>query len=358
MELTLLNNSLEPVHVLDSFKSLIWTDRYSDLGDLELYISFNSSLLAFLKEDYFVTIPSSDRTMIIEELQIESDPEIGPTLLVKGRSLESILLRRIVWNQTILDGNFQTEIERLLTENVINPSDADRQISNLVFEASTDPLITALTIEGQYHGEFIFDVIKAECDKANIGFKMVLNEANEFVFSLYIGSNHSYDQEDNPYVVFSEEFENLINTDSVYTESSLKYKTIVLVIGEGEGTARLTSTASIPSGAGTELERREMFLDGSSISRTIDGGTLSEADYQSQLSQKGLEELANNQFLHTFDGQIESTNMYLYGVDFGMGDIVQLVTEYNIEGKVQVVELIQSQNESGISVCPTFKNVT
>jgi hypothetical protein len=49
--------------------------------------------------------------------------------------------------------------------------------------------------------------------------------------------------------------------------------------------------------------------------------------------------------------------MYLYGVDFYMGDIVQMVTEYGLEGKVQVMEIIQTQNETGISIYPTFRNI-
>ena len=63
--------------------------------------------------------------MVIEELEIESDPEISPTLIVKGRSLESVLDRRIIWGQIILDGNLQTEIERILDENIINPVISD-----------------------------------------------------------------------------------------------------------------------------------------------------------------------------------------------------------------------------------------
>ena len=37
-----------------------------------------------------------------------------------------------------------------------------------------------------------------------------------------------------------------------------------------------------------------------------------------------------------------------------MGDIVQLVSEYGIEGKARVAELIRSQSTDGIDVYPTF----
>jgi len=358
MELLILDENLEPIHILDSFTSLIWTDRYFENGDFEIYTSFNPSDLSFLKEDNYLSLSGSEHTMIIEELEIESDPEIGPTLLVKGRSLESILDRRIIWGQTIVDGNLQTEIERLLNENFISPTDTDRQVDNFVFESSTDPLITALTFKNQYIGQSLYDIIQSICAEKNIGFKIILSENNEFVFSLYSGEDHSYDQEVNPYVVFSEEFENLINTNSVYKQSKTKYKTIVLIAGEGDGADKILSAATVSEGGGTGLNRREMFLDASGISMTTDGDPLTEEEYQYQLSQKGAEALQENTFTRSFDGQIESTNMYLYGVDFYMGDIVQMVTEYGLEGKVQVMEIIQTQNETGISIYPTFRNIS
>ena len=53
MELLVLNTSFESVAIIDSFKSLIWTDRYKAYGDFELYLPIDTSLLAFLQQDYY-----------------------------------------------------------------------------------------------------------------------------------------------------------------------------------------------------------------------------------------------------------------------------------------------------------------
>lgn len=161
MELIVLDTSLKMLSVLDTFESLIWTERYSAYGDFEVYTSINDSVLEILKDDYYLWLKESDQTMIVEDRKIESDAENGNHFTVTGRSLESILERRIIWKQTILSGNFQNGIKKLLDENIINPSDASRKVEGLIFEASTDPAITALTVDAQFTGDNLYDAIKS-----------------------------------------------------------------------------------------------------------------------------------------------------------------------------------------------------
>lgn len=259
MELIVLDTSLKMLSVLDTFESLIWTERYSAYGDFEVYTSINDSILEILKDDYYLWLKESDQTMIVEDRKIESDAENGNHFTVTGRSLESILERRIIWKQTILSGNFQNGIKKLLDENIINPSDASRKVERLIFEASTDPAITGLTVDAQFTGDNLYDAIKKLCDSKNIGFRIKLSDDNKFVFKLYAGADRSYDQFTNPYVIFSPKFENVINTN--YLESKKTLKTVTLVAGEGEGADRKTTTVACSSGAGTGLNRRELYTD-------------------------------------------------------------------------------------------------
>lgn len=199
MELIVLDTSLKMLSVLDTFESLIWTERYSAYGDFEVYTSINDSILEILKDDYYLWLKESDQTMIVEDRKIESDAENGNHFTVTGRSLESILERRIIWKQTILSGNFQNGIKKLLDENIINPSDASRKVERLIFEASTDPAITGLTVDAQFTGDNLYDAIKKLCDSKNIGFRIKLSDDNKFVFKLYAGADRSYDQFTNAY---------------------------------------------------------------------------------------------------------------------------------------------------------------
>lgn len=351
----ILDTEFKTVKVIDIYESFIWTDRFSSFGDFEIYTTISEESVKYFKEDYYIWSPDSEHVMLIEDVQISSDVENGNRLLISGRSLESILERRIVWKQTILDGNLQTEIQRLLNENLISPTDTSRKINNFIFKPSVDSTITSLTVKSQTTGESLYDVIKKLCESNNIGFKITLSEDNMFIFELYAGVDRSYEQVTNPYVIFSPKFDNLINSN--YVESKKTYKTVALVAGEGEGSNRKTETVAISSGAGLGLDRRELYTDASGVSSTVDGQTISDAEYKKQLTQRGIEHLSENAIIKSFEGQAETTTMFKYGEDFYMGDIVQLGNEYGIESRSRITEIVFSQSISETTAYPTFTTI-
>lgn len=373
MEFLVLNTKFEAVAILDVFESFIWTDRYSKCGDFEIYTSSDRQTIETLKEDFYIWTEDSEHVMIIENRKIITDVEEGNKLLVSGRSLESILDRRIVWNQILLDGDFQTQIKRLLTENVINPSDSNRKISNFIFEETDDPYILSLKVRVQYTGDDLYEAVCKLCESVSIGFKITLNDNNQFVFKLYSGTDRSYDQEINPYVVFSPSFENIINSN--YYESKVGYKNVGLVAGEVDNTIPYAGTSNSAGGTtvtigevsarrtivvgestSKELSRRELYVDARDISSTTsNGSSISTSAYDDLLRQRGNERLNENKIIQAFDGQVESTQMYRYGEHYFMGDITQLENEYGMESKVRVTEFIRSVDKDGIDSYPTFE---
>lgn len=351
LELLVLDDNFKEISIIDSFASCIWTDRLNEYGDFEIYTNMDVTLFNLCKKDYYLWTENSEHQMIIEQKLIKTDVEDGSKLIISGRSLETILYRRIVWGQKILSGNFQDSISVLLTENIINPTDPNRKISNFIFEPSTDPLITELVVEAQYFGEYLYDVINRLCVSVGIGFKIILNSQNQFVFSLYAGKDRTYNQAINPYVIFSPEFENLL--DSEYSETNKTYKNVAMIAGEGEGSDRTI----INIGTGNGLSRKEYFCDASDLSKTTDTGILTDTQYQEQLSQRGLEELTELQETITFEGEVDATKTFIYGQDFYLGDIVQIENEYGITGTAYISEFIISQDNNGISMYPTFNMI-
>lgn len=351
MEILVLNEKFETVFVMDTFKSLIWTDRYSQYGDFEIYTSADRDIIKNMKEGYYLWSDESDHMMIIEDRTISADVELGNYFIIRGRSLESILDRRIIWTQTNLDGYINGQIEKLISDSIIDPSDQNRKIPNFIFEASDDPVIMDLKVRAQFTGDSLYDAVKKICESLNIGFKVFLNDQNQFVFKLYSGSDRSYSQDVNPFVVFSPGFENIINSE--YHESKRLYKTIALVAGEGEGAKRKTVTVGDSDITG--LSRREMFVDARDISSQTSSGTLSSTKYNELLTQRGLERKSEAKIIQAFTGQVETTQMYRFGEHFFMGDITQLENEYGMNSKVRVIEFIYSEDQNGILTYPTFE---
>lgn len=351
MELLILNTNLEVIHILDSFESLIWKERYCGYGDFEIYARASDELMSILVPDYYVVLKESNVVMVIEDRNVEFDVENGSHIIITGRSLESILDRRIVWSQTALNGAFQDGIEILLNENVIAPTDTDRTIPNFIFKSSTDADIIALDLEAQFTRTNIYESIKKSCDAKNIGFRVILNGDNKFEFELYIGKDRSYDQLVNSYVIFSTDFDNILNGE--YKAAKSTSKTLTVVAGEGEGAARITTVV----GEGVNLERREMYTDARDLSRTVDGVEILESEYINQLQQRGERDLSERTIDRDLDSEVDTKSKFKYGVDYNLGDIVQIIGDYGVEGSARVTELIRSQNVNGINIYPRFSMI-
>ena len=139
MDVMILNTDLDAVSIVDTYESFIWTDRYYAYGDFELYEAMRDGLLDYIKQDYYLQSKESEHVMIVEKIQITSDTEDGNHVTVTGRSLESILDRRIVWGQKLLSGNLQNGIKTLLNENVISPIRQQSKNSKLYFQRINRP---------------------------------------------------------------------------------------------------------------------------------------------------------------------------------------------------------------------------
>lgn len=353
MDILVLDTNFNTVDVVSVYESLIWTDRYNSCGDFELFLPMDNKILASLRDDYYLWVKESDHTMIVEKIAIDSDIEDGNKLTVTGRSLECLLERRIIWGQKAYTGNFQDAIHNMLDDAFINPSDDARKVDNFVFRASEDPKITELTIDAEYTGDDLYSVISGLCAEKRIGFKIELTDDNKFEFSLYAGVDRSHNQTENPYVIFSPNFENIINTN--YYSSKAEYRNVTLVVGEGDE-FRYRQKVTVGDEV-SGLQRRELYTDAGDVSADTEEWTLSNAEYLDLLKSTGEQKLSEHKIQTAFEGEVDATQLYTYGEDFFIGDILEFANEYGHEGRVYVSELIISHSDTGVSIYPTFKLV-
>lgn len=361
MELTILNHQYTDIFIIDDYESLLWVERYDSPGYFELYTPINDNILKCFhmiidslgkKLDVFIWSGDSDTSMCVSNAQIKTDLEIGPKVIITGNSLSSILGRRIIWEQTILDGYLEGQIQKLLNQNVISPSIEDRKIPGVIFIPSEDERIAAMKIQAQFTGDNLLESLEKICKLYSIGFRMWLTDENKLAFQLYMGEDRSYDQQKNPEVIFSTEFDNLTNTN--YLESISNLKNVALVAGEDQAQNRRTKVVGSASG----FERRELYVDARDL-QSIDeeGNTIPDAKYYEQLQQRGEEYLTDYTYVKAFDGEIETNQTFIYGRDFFKGDIVQISNEHGIEGKARILELIRSFDNTGYKIYPTFEIV-
>lgn len=361
MEFMILDKNYEAIAMIDIFTSAIWTVRYDECGDFELYTPARLDYLKSMQIGNYLWNRDSDRLMVIETVEIETDAEKGPQLIVTGRSLESILDRRIIVSSNIFSGTLPAVISSILSKEIISPG-SNRAIPNFRYKETSDERITSIAgLEFTARGENVYDIICSLCQQYKIGWRILPYGSGGFEFELYMGVDRSYNQNDVPYVVFSPSFENLLNSN--YIKSYKAYKNAVYAVGtyqeeiiidsqttyeETEVTAWGYSETSEPTG----LARREMFVDNGGVNDGEQGG--SATSWNKINKEKGLTELGQHQTTTAFEGNLEATRQYVYREDFNIGDIVQVANEFDITGTVYISEVVMSQDVNGISITPTF----
>lgn len=353
----ILDRDLQLLGVIDEYVSLIWRPAYYDIGDFELYMGATEKATELLKQNNYI-VRSSDITvddagnvtykkvMIIKNLQLVTDVENGDFLTVTGRELKYLLHQRIIWSQMNLSGVTSTAIIRLVQANAIRPTDVNRMIPALaVGSVNCDEE----TIEMQITGEYLDTAIVDICRTYNYGWDICIYNS-QLLFNIYQGLDRSYGQTERPYVVFSDEFENLYNTD--YQLNTEEYANSTLIGGEGEGLERIY-TAIGQDFAG--LDRYETFTDVRDISQNK--GSEDEIPietYLNLLKEKGYEKLASLAYTEGFTGEVLSDVAFKYGTDFFLGDVVTVINKYGISKNVKVLSAIESEDESGTKLVPQF----
>ena len=344
--------------MIDNHVSAIWTDRYRSVGDFQIVVPLSSEVASLVRTGHYIRSSLSPHVMVVETLDTSSDINTVPTMRIVGRDILSLLDRRIVWGQTTINGALHTGVRKLIVENVVSPDISARKIPQIKHLTAVDPIVTSLQVEAQYTGKSVLEAILDLCNTGDIGARMLCpsnsTEDGSFEFQLYAGVDRSYAQLENPWVIYSPDFENLLSSGTYISTERLK--NVSLVGGEGEGADRKYVVAGKSSASG--LSRREMFTDAREITSKVGLVQITQTEYRAQLKQKGKKELAQRVKISTFDGEADATVVYKYGRDFAMGDIVQLEDDLGSMKPVRVVEYIQTASvEQGFLAYPSFTSL-
>lgn len=346
MLLYVLNSNREIIDTVEVFKSLIWTTRYQASGDFELYLPASvHNFELFKKAKYVVRVDRPDQCMLVKSLKLDTDIENGDYLTVTGKSLSSLLEQRIIWEQTIVEGFPEDCIIELVLQNIAYNASADRFIEALTIGECVE---SERKMKAQFTGDNLAEAVQSICKAYGLGYTIDidLQYGTYFTFRVLNGLDRSSNQNTNPRVIFSNEFDNLLKT--TYTLNTDNYRNVARVAGEGEGSARKMITV----GEGSGFDRHEIFVDARDISSNE--GEIDEETYNNQLIERGMEVLSESKIVETIEGEIEPSQNYKFGEDYDVGDIVEVINEYGISMTARVTEVIECEDDTGTYVIPSF----
>lgn len=304
---------------IEQYTSLTWPDKYNGYDSFELYAPITDKNRELLKKENMLWVKGK-KAVRIEIIECEFDEEGERTYLVKGRTIESILESRIVWNSYSCTNKYtSTAMYDLVKENCVNPTLSYRKIPYLYCAEDT---YIGKKIEYQETGGTVYESLVDLSQEEEIGFTIdFLPEEKKLIFRVYQGADFS-DPSNSNCILLSTSMEDILSSD--YYLNIQAERNVALVTGEGTGADRKRISVGDSSSAG--FLRKELYVDARDLQSTIykDDGTeetLTESEYLSSLTTRGLTDLSKCAVTQTFEAQIRTLNgQYEFGVDYNNGD--------------------------------------
>lgn len=354
LNLYIYDQNYNVVALIDAYESLIWSDRYNEAGDFELTIPYEYAKKYFGKyliQDNYCGIKYSKRKSIIEKIEYHVEEDSAPKMIVSGRSLESILERRLVLSKVDFGSEgvqvpFQTAIESLINSNIISPFNENRKIENFIMKLSEDTKVTSVLFDGTFNGEDLYKIISDSCKDKKLGFRITFTEENKMMFELYSGLDRSTAQNENASVIFSPYYDNLKSSN--YFTSTEEYKNIMYVSMDEDS---VVSAYDEPEPNG--IKRREVLIDKDDLKKNKSTKLNS-----NQIITKAKQKLKEEYKVKTgIEGDVVPGVLYEYGTDYDVGDRVQVTDIYGNTETVSISEVVITCDESGLQIIPTFEEI-
>ena len=347
--------------VCDSFSSLLWDIEYYQCGSFEVYIAANPENLAIFQTGRIVgRDDDSQHFGIIESVQIDTDAENGDYLTVRGRFLMCLLERRIIhpMYSTTAEKAYSEIIREVVTQNtLLNDSRKIPGLSLGTVSGTCWEQTTTLQISYANLMEWIYTICEKIGGTANIRLVKDIGETYKMVLDLSEGTDRSLMQEDNPHIIFSDAYSNLLSFS--YAADSSITRNFAYIFGQGKGEERKRTTYYDDSEP-TYLDRYELYVDADDISETeqVEGETvpIPEEQYIELLKTRGSEKLESPKTASESEIAANSTQ-YVYNRDYYVGDYVAVEHKRfgMIQPKTQLIGMIEAFDQNGRSLTPTFK---
>ncbi len=356
MEIYTLDPLLRRDRVIDSFESLIWTERFRTYGDFELDVFSTPDSRRTFVPSTLLAMNRSNYIMMVETVEDSVNAEGKKMLKVQGRSLEAILLDRVAKNSlsdlttspTWIITDDPAAVARKIFHDICVTGILDTQdiipfINEGTFLAAgtipepTDPVTVEL------EPMTVYDSIAQLCSVYNLGFRILREyDLSKLWFDIYTGSNRTTGQSVLVPVVFSPGLDNLQNTKELTTIENAKN---VAYVFSPAGFQMVYPEDVDPTIEG--FERRVLVINASDI-------TTDNPDVPAALIQRGNEELAKQRTYQAFDGEISQNSSYVYGVNYNLGDLIEIRNEDGVTNNMRVEEQIFVSDGEGERTYPTF----
>jgi Siphovirus ReqiPepy6 Gp37-like protein len=397
MDLYTLDRSYLRQDLIEEFDSLIWTERYYGDSECEVVVPLQRDLVGQLAAGTFLSIDQSKEPMIIENFEITEEGKVKVT----GISVLSWLNNRFVRNSvdhrktqwkitsqkpgeilwTIVK-QMCTANSSIIGTNKMGLGSAAREIELIIPGLKLDAQDTSGKNIKKTLVPFgpVYDALRKIAEQYHIGMQIWLKDDFTLRFRSYAGLDRTSRQTKNEIVRFSSLMDSLAKVHELrsvadFTTLVYSYASSLEKIDTADpnsdpdtwlqqdnkpGIARRTPQTG--KYTGFDLRARLLLCDDIKIKNDLDEEDkngpedtvpLKRAELLDVLDNRADKELKQHLYVRTIDGEVAPTNLFQYGRDYALGDIIEVQGNTNLVEISRVTEYIRSQDSNGEQAYPT-----
>lgn len=365
MELYTLDSAFRPNEIVDTYSSLIWTERFNSVGEVALEFPMREGLPSFMGPGTWLNHTDSDRVMRIDTIEISRNDDGVEVFKATGLESTDILRYRTAWSNLAALGEDPKWTYRARPHTIMNVM-VDRailgklgvltpftgrdlvpnaDITTYVAHPGIIPYPVPTIAVNQSAPVDVLSYIEEIAKAYALGFRLYLKKYDgKIYYETYAGYNRTLEQDTLEPVVFSPKLDNIkdisllrsvrnyITSMSIYTKNG--FRAIHRPGDENiEGFDKRSDRVNIEEAEGlTTTALRNEWLD-----------------------EKGAEYLALANKIIALDGEITQSNKYVYNDDYFLGDLVDIQSEWGESNRCRVTEQIFTDDDTGFRAYPTLQ---
>lgn len=345
MYLTIYDGELKALGAVDVYDTVIWVRRDTEYGAFEITAPATENNLNLLVKYNIVQKDNDAEIGFINSIQITGDLEKGDVIKATGLFYCGVLNQRCVLTNA-------TNLKALIENNL-------RGLSLI----SVDNFAANITFTNDFTGENLGECITALAKANGFGFKTLLDKSTGKIdFSIYYGTDRSVQQTVNPYVVFSDNYENLLESEYINSDVGVVNTVYARCKLPAGIESCIPPTYDITAGAGTCIFEKyieveavtydvEFLLPGGDDTITKAYLNADETLIEMQAAAKAELVAIQENFQGTVDFKLK------YRAEYDLGDVVTVKNDkWGKAINQRITEVTEIYDNTSNAITPTFGN--
>lgn len=341
MELDVFGFDFERKGVIDVYEQAKFTFNYEAHSDLMLIVEATQDNIDFLITNNGDTILTKTtkktglrRGFFVDRVQYtdESKRYIEAHVL----SLSALLNKRLILGLQSFTGGAEAAMRYFVTNNAIAPTNLNRVIPNLILGN-----LIGLDIQTNeaFSNKQLDESLWEMAIKFDVAYDIFLDIDNQqLVFEVWQGVDRSDEQDVNDPVIFSKEWDNVLNQS--YVDDKSDYRNTAVISGDNE------TVTLIVNDENSGLARSEVYFDEKNLVGQDEQSTnaILTSKAQSRLS-------LDYKRIQSFETDVIANSQFVYDEHYSFGDKVTIRNdEIIVLVHTRVVKAIEDHTKNGFSL--------